>query len=75
MSISRIDNDESVVTIKCDKCGNISTSTKSLYNKQFYEEGWVLRPRAKKYKHLCYDCLPKKDKRTHAFVKNIFYVG
>lgn len=54
---------ENKTTIKCDKCQKESIASKENYNDVFWREGWALN-RGRKYEHLCYDCLPKKQQKA-----------
>lgn len=51
-----------VVEIICDKCGAWEHATPLTYNEQFYRSGWRMNMSAKKYKHICAECL-EKDKQ------------
>lgn len=43
--------------ITCDKCGISQTELKPESGRRFFETGWRMNPRAKKYTHLCSKCL------------------
>lgn len=51
---------ETITTIKCDKCQKESNAKNDNYNDIFWNQGWVMNKRSRKYHHLCYDCLSKK---------------
>ena len=59
-------------TIKCDKCGFEESADSDCYNEAFFESGWTVSPRAKKYSHLCYDCKTPLQRRSADFVKAAF---
>lgn len=52
-----------ITAIACDKCGRTDEADEKEAGKVFYDLGWGLFPRAKKYVHQCIDCLPKKFQR------------
>ncbi|OJV51632.1 MAG: hypothetical protein BGO31_00060 [Bacteroidetes bacterium 43-16] len=54
---------ESTTTIKCDKCQKESVAPNDSYNEKFWREGWSLN-KGRKYEHLCYNCLPKKQQKA-----------
>ena len=67
-----IDYINSLVKITCDKCGFFETARKSNYNQVFYELGWSLNPKAKKYLHRCYQCLTRQERKAKVFVMDKF---
>lgn len=51
-----IENINMFVKITCDKCGFKQTELESESNKKFFEAGWSLNTKAKKYIHKCGKC-------------------
>jgi uncharacterized OB-fold protein len=51
-------------TIICDKCGDYHKAPTAISNKCFYDAGFRVNPRAKKYIHKCWSCLESKFKPT-----------
>lgn len=60
------------VTITCDKCATNQTESEGVHNDKFFASGWSMNPRAKKYVHLCYDCLTPAQKKATDFVRKKF---
>lgn len=66
-------SDNSFVEITCDKCGKKETAPNDGHSGEyFFDSGWRLSMRAKKYMHKCYDCLTKYEKQAIEFVKILF---
>jgi len=63
---------EDITEIICDKCGKRSSSIKTTANNNFYNEGWVINPNGRKYKHICFDCQNKKQKKINLFIRKNF---
>ena len=61
-------NTNELATIICDKCGKEQTEKHGEHNIKFFNSGWTVNPRAKKYVHLCYDCKPPAQRRSTDFV-------
>ncbi len=58
--------------VTCDKCGDLAMAKHEEAGKVFFRQGWVLRPNAKKYIHLCYQCQPKKMGETTDWARKRF---
>ena len=65
-------NDNTTATIICDKCGKEHSEPHGDHNRRFYEAGWTVNFRAKKYVHICYNCKTAKQKKSFDFVKQKF---
>ncbi|MBP1678087.1 MAG: hypothetical protein H6Q20_2646 [Bacteroidetes bacterium] len=67
-----IHTDNGITVIICDKCGARSSASSIVSNEIFFNEGWTLQPRAKKYQHTCRNCQTEKQRRAHNFVAEKF---
>jgi hypothetical protein len=56
-----------IETITCDKCGHQDSYGLSIAGEMFFELGWSLNSRAKKYKHLCRNCQTPKQRKAYDF--------
>lgn len=68
-----IQTENNTETITCDKCGCSDSQPLPIAGKVFYQKGWTVNPRAKKYIHKCYTCKSKKQRDAHDFIKRKFY--
>jgi len=67
-----IEHKDGTTTITCDKCGFEESADSDSYNDAFYESGWSVSPRARKFIHKCRDCLSSKQRKAFDFVKKNF---
>ncbi len=67
-----IQDNNGITTINCDKCNVRSSASTIVSNEIFFSEGWALRPRAKKYTHLCRQCQSEKQRKYLDFVAATF---
>jgi len=58
-------------TIHCDKCHKESKADIDKYNDAFFNEGWLINPRARKYFAICRDCQTVKQRKMHDKLKFI----
>ena len=58
--------------IICDKCGKSEISIRTTANNNFYNSGWIVNSGAKKYKHLCFNCQSKRQKKANKFIRSKF---
>jgi hypothetical protein len=53
------------VKITCDRCGASQIGLEPEGNERFYENGWGMNPRGKKYIHQCARCLVKAGFKSY----------
>lgn len=59
-----VKTENDILTITCDKCGVSESHPTFIAQELFFENGWALFSRAKKYKHKCRRCQTPATRRT-----------
>jgi hypothetical protein len=61
-----------IKVITCDKCGYSESAFEKNADKIFFQSGWGMNPKAKKYVHLCLNCQTRHQRKAHDFLKEKF---